>query len=157
MTETRKIKVVRTDSGHREFRELVKKLDAELAVIDGPEHAFYHQFNGIENLNHAVVLYANDLAVAIGAMKQVDAESMEIKRMYTSEAERKKGHAKRVLNALEDWASEIGFNRCILETGKRQKAAVAMYEHQGYRLIPNFGPYQGVENSLCFEKKLTEK
>ncbi len=154
MPETYTSKLIRTDSGNQDFRELVRLLDAELAVMDGPDHAFYNQFNGIDNLNHAVVLFADKKAVACGAMKHADENSMEIKRMYTITAERGKGHASIILLALEQWAKELGYGRCILETGKRQVAALSLYNNKGYKIIQNFGPYSGVDNSVCFEKKL---
>jgi len=42
----------------------------------------------------------------------------------------------------------------MLETGKRQPEAIELYKKSGYKLTPNYGQYAGVENSLCFEKKL---
>ena len=34
------------DNSSLDFQALVTKLDAELAIRDGEDHAFYHQFNG---------------------------------------------------------------------------------------------------------------
>jgi putative acetyltransferase len=59
-----------------------------------------------------------------------------------------------VLSELESWAAELGYPKCVLETGKRQPEAIALYEKQGYQRIPNYGQYIGVENSVCFEKVL---
>jgi hypothetical protein len=42
----------------------------------------------------------------------------------------------------------------VLETGKRQPDAVALYKKCGYKQIPNYGQYIGMENSVCFEKWL---
>jgi len=145
----------RTNSKNPEFIELVTKLDAELGERDGKDHAFYHQFNSIYSLNHAIVLYRDKIPVACGAIKTFDRSSMEIKRMYVPPKERGKGYATKVLVALEKWASELGNSRCILETGKRQPEAIALYEKNGYRRIPNYGQYQGIENSVCFEKNVS--
>jgi hypothetical protein len=41
-----------------------------------------------------------------------------------------------------------------LETGKRQPEAIGLYKKNGYKLIPNYGQYAEVENSVCFEKEL---
>ena len=46
------------------------------------------------------------------------------------------------------------FRRCILETGKKQPEAVALYTKAGYTTIQNYGQYQTVDNSVCFEKVL---
>jgi len=55
---------------------------------------------------------------------------------------------------LEHWAVELGYKKCVLETGKRQPDAIALYTKQGYESIPNYGQYMGMENSVCFEKEL---
>jgi len=39
-----------------------------------------------------------------------------------------------------------------LETGKKQPEAIALYKKNGYKLIPNYGQYAEIENSVCFEK-----
>lgn len=133
---------------------LVKYLDADLAVRDGDEHAFYSQFNKIDRIRHAVVAYDNSTPVGCGAIKEFSPDAMEVKRMFVSPQARNLGVATTVLGELEKWAKELHYKRCILETGKRQPEAIALYEKNGYRLIPNYGQYQGVKNSLCFEKML---
>ena len=148
------VQLLRTDSSNPDFQSLVKKLDAYLAFIDGEETAFYSQYNKIDMLKNAVVLFEDGNALACGAIKKMDENSMEVKRMYTDEASRGKGFAKKVLTELEDWARELGFEFCVLETGKRQPDAIALYEKCGYQKIPNYGQYIGIENSVCFQKPL---
>ncbi|MBB6324776.1 GNAT superfamily N-acetyltransferase [Algoriphagus iocasae] len=148
------IQLLRTDSSNPDFQNLVKKLDAYLAFIDGDETAFYSQYNKIDMLKNAVVLFEDGNAMACGAIKKMDENSMEVKRMYTDEASRGKGFAKKVLTELEEWAKELGFEFCVLETGKRQPDAIALYEKCGYQKIPNYGQYFGIENSVCFQKPL---
>ncbi len=146
--------VKRTDSSNPEFIALVKKLDADLAQRDGEDHSFYSQFNSIENLNQAVLVYDEDELAGCGAMKAFDDNSMEIKRMYTLPAKRGKGIASKVLYELENWARELSYSRCVLETGKRQPEAIALYKKHNYTPIPNYGQYRGIQNSCCFEKIL---
>ena len=43
------MKLLRTNSENQDFIQLVKMLDEYLAYIDGDDHAFYDQFNKIEN------------------------------------------------------------------------------------------------------------
>jgi GNAT superfamily N-acetyltransferase len=148
------MRIIRTDSNDKDFIELVKHLDRELAERDGNEHSFYAQFNKIDMIRHAVVLYEEERPVACGAMKQFDAESMEVKRMYTLPDYRGKGLGSLILEALEGWAAEMDYRRCVLETGKRQPEAIALYKKNGYVIIPNYGQYIGVDNSVCFEKRL---
>jgi GNAT superfamily N-acetyltransferase len=148
------IKIVRTNSDNRHFIELVKSLDADLAERDGNDHSFYNQFNKIDKIKYVIVAYENDKPIGCGAIKEYTSSSMEIKRMYTAPGSRGKGIASKVLSELEQWATELSYENCILETGKRQPEAIGLYEKNGYEPIPNYGPYAGIENSLCFEKKL---
>lgn len=149
------LRIQRTNASNTDFKQLVALLDMELSDIDGEEHAFYHQFNTIDQLDHCLVAYLNDLPIACGAIKPFKKSTMEVKRMYTVKASRGKGLATSLLPALEDWAKELGNEYCVLETGKRQEDAVALYLKNGYEVIPNYGQYEGIENSICFRKTLS--
>ncbi|MEQ9218566.1 MAG: GNAT family N-acetyltransferase [Cyclobacteriaceae bacterium] len=149
------IHLIRTDSTNLGFIKLVRMLDEELAIIDGDDHDFYDQYNGISDIKYAVVAFEDDLPVSCGAIKPIDEKTVEVKRMYTTPAVRGKGVASKVLAELEAWASEMSFTQIILETGKRQKDAVRLYEKNGYSVIANYPPYVGVENSVCFKKVLS--
>ena len=148
------MRFLRTDHTHPGFVQLVRELDQDLARRDGKDNAFYARYNSMEADARAVVAIAEGVPVGCGAIKPVDADAMEVKRMYTLPAWRGKGVASRVLAELEQWARELGMERCILETGLRQPEAIALYESNGYEPIPNYGPYAGVTNSRCFAKVL---
>lgn len=134
--------------------ELVQLLDEDLAIRDGDEHAFYHQFNKIDSLKNVVLLFVEDCAVSCGAFKPYSENSVEIKRMFTLLENRGKGLAAKVLTEIETWANERGFKSAVLETGINQPEAIGLYKKCGYVQIQNFGQYAGVENSVCFEKSL---
>lgn len=148
------INIIRTDSENPDFIRLVKELDADLAKRDGNEHAFYSQFNKVDMIRHVVIAYDNKEPAGCGAIKEFSPETVEVKRMFTLPEMRGKGIASRILNELENWASELRYDKCILETGKRQPEAISLYQRNGYKLIPNYGQYAGVENSVCFEKQI---
>jgi len=149
--------IKRTDSADEHFISLVRLLDADLAERDGADHAFYAQFNKTNLINHVIILLENNMAVACGAIKEFSEDSMEVKRMFTFPDARGKGLASRVLNALEEWAFELGYKNCVLETGKKQPEAINLYKKNGYVLIPNYGQYEGMDNSVCFKKVLIVK
>lgn len=48
------LKLLKTTSKNSDFKSLVSKLDAELAIRDGSDHAFYAQFNKIEKYSPAL-------------------------------------------------------------------------------------------------------
>ncbi len=148
------ITITRVNSKNKNFLKLVKLLDAELALRDGDDHNFYSQFNKVDLMKLIVVAYEDGIALGCGAMKMVDPKTMEIKRMYVIPASRGKGIAIKVLTALENWARELTYEKCILETGKRQPEAIKLYLKSGYNKIPNYGQYTDIENSLCFQKEI---
>lgn len=148
------LRIVRTNSQDPHFLKLVESLDAELAVTDGDDHAFYDQYNKLDAIKYVVLLLEDGNAVSCGVIKHFDAETVEVKRMYTAAASRGKGFAGKVLAELEAWASELGYKGCILETGINQPEAIRLYHKTGYHRISNYGQYAGVEKSFCFEKLL---
>ena len=148
------IKLVRTNSENNDFIDLVKQLDTYLKTVDGDDHDFYNQYNNIDVLKHTIVVYLDNKPVGCGAFKKFDTNSVEIKRMFTLPETRSKGIATKILTEIENWAKELDYNSTILETGKRQVEAVHFYKKNGYKIIPNFGQYATIENSLCFKKEL---
>ena len=54
------IKLIRTNSDNRDFRELVKSLDLELSKVDGEDHSFYSKFNKIDKIRHVILAYENE-------------------------------------------------------------------------------------------------
>lgn len=146
--------IKRTNSEDIDFQNLVVELDRDLAVRDGDEHAFFAQFNSIATIKHTIVIYEGNGAVGCGAIKEYEKGVLEIKRMYVPLEKRGKGIASLILNELEQWANELGYSKCVLETGYKQPEAIRLYEKNNYRVIPNYGQYADVESSICFEKKL---
>jgi GNAT superfamily N-acetyltransferase len=149
------ISLKRTDCHHPDFIKLVALLDADLAIRDGEDHAFYDQFNDIVGIRQAVVAYSGGVPIGCGGIKEFDVHSVEVKRMYVVPEARGKGLAGKVLQELELWTAELGYTHCILETGKRQPEAIALYKKHGYQVIPNYEPYTNVTNSVCFKKSVS--
>ena len=147
------IRVLRTNSTNANFVQLVTKLDAYLKITDGDEHDFYNQFNGIQSLDFVLVIFKNNIAIGCGAIKPSDSNTLEIKRMYVEPDFRGEGIGSRILSELEQWATDLNYSACILETGKRQTEAIALYKKNNYVVTANYGQYIDVENSVCFRKQ----
>ena len=148
------ITVTRTTSNNPDFEKLVIELDAVLAILDGEDHAFYAQFNKSSALKNAIIAYENETAIGIGAYKEYDSQTVEMKRMYTLPEHRGKGIASKILTELELWAKEENYKIAILETGFLQTDAISLYKKLGYVITENYGQYIGVENSICMKKSL---
>jgi len=148
------ITLKRTNSDDIDFKNLVVLLDQDLKIRDGEDHAFYNQFNKTDAIKHVIVFYENDIAVGCGAFRKKKEDTVEIKRMYVHPDHRKKGIASAVLAALEIWAKEVGYVYTILETGKNQPEAINLYQKLNYTIIPNYPPYEKIDNSVCMKKTL---
>jgi putative acetyltransferase len=94
--------------------------------------------------------------VGCGALRRIDENTAEIKRMYVAPAGRRQGIARRVLTELERHAVGFGYRAIRLETGIRQPEAQHLYESLGYQRIAAFGSYVGNPSSVCYEKVIAE-
>jgi GNAT superfamily N-acetyltransferase len=151
------ITVERTDSDNKDFQKLVTLLDDYLDNSDKTAHSICEPFNKIDSIKYAVVVYSANEAVGCGAIREYSPGTMEVKRMFVRENQRKKGIASMILNELECWAKELGFTRCILETGKKLPDAINLYQKKGYSRIANYGQYECLDSSACFEKRFDAK
>lgn len=146
------MKLYRTTSDNPDFKYLTGLFDDYLVDIDGEQKDFFAHYNN-KYLEHVLVVYEDNQAVGCGGFKEYDHETAEIKRMFVHPEHRNKGIASLILNGIEDWAKEIGYPNFILETSPKLKSAIALYEKKGYKYIPNYGQYIGVENSICMKKE----
>jgi GNAT superfamily N-acetyltransferase len=98
-----------------------------------------------------VAAFVDGLPVGSGALREFDRTTAEVRRMYVRPEHRGKhvGHA--ILEHLVASARELGYERLILETGKKQAPAIAFYENYGFRRIEAFGEHVTDETSLCYE------
>lgn len=92
--------------------------------------------------------------VGCGALRRVEPEVAEVKRVYVTPGARGRRIAGRILAELERQAREMGFTTLRLETGTPQPEAIRLYEREGYHRIPSFGKYADDPRTVCFEKKL---
>ena len=155
MTETsHTIKFTRTTSADADFRKMVNALDDDLNQRNGDIQRQYDQYNKIDKINHAMVIYADGIPVGCGCFKPFDSETIEVKRMFVKPELRGRQLAARLLRELEIWALEEGFTGAVLETGVRQVEAQRLYSIAGYSKTENYGQYMGMEDSLCYRKQL---
>ena len=150
------LSIIRTNSENADFRTLVTMLDAELKIRDGEEHDFYSQFNKIDGLGliGVVIAFVDDEPVGCGAFKEHAESVTEIKLMFVRLEVRGQGIAGKILGELETWARALDFEECVLETGFKQPEAIALYKRSGYEVIPNYGQYADVANSVCMRKDI---
>jgi GNAT superfamily N-acetyltransferase len=139
-------------------RALIAQLNAELSGAypePGANHFGLDPQEVAEGRGAFLVVYHQGAAVGCGALRRLDAETGELKRMYVSPAVRGTGLGRRLVGALEAEARALGLRRLVLETGTRQEAALALYRAAGFHPIPLYGEYtRSPETSICLGKEL---
>jgi GNAT superfamily N-acetyltransferase len=89
-----------------------------------------------------------------GAFSRFDAQTAELKRIWTDRAHRCRGYATALLTQLENAIAERGYRRVYLTTGNRQPEAEALYESAGYVRLPEPLPARGPVFPIAFVKML---
>lgn len=148
------LRVVRANAEHKNYKSLVNLLDREIRKRDGTDFEFYSQFNSSVSISEVVLVYVHKLTLGCGTIKKFDGQTAEVKRMFTLPEARGKGVATLILDELKAWAKELGYEKLILETGKKYPEAISLYLKYGFKQTENYGPYAGVDESVCFEKHL---
>lgn len=147
--------LIKTNSSNPDFQLLVKELNAHFAPLNGEKDDFYAQYNQLDAIKHVIIAYnKDDMPIGCGAIRAFSETLMEIKRMYVKPGYRGQGIAASILKTLENWALALGYSETILETLKTEESVVRMYARNGYQIMPNYGQYEGVESSVCMNKKL---
>jgi len=134
----------------REYSGLVSEalcfqgFDQELAALPGDYSA-----------PGGVLLVARDDGDAAGcvALRRLDADSGEMKRMYVRDAYRGSGLGRRLALAVIAEARSRGYRRLLLDTLPKLTTAIALYRDLGFREVPPYlaAPTPG---AVCFELDL---
>lgn len=144
----------RESADSADLRTLAAELDAELLERYGADQAQFTPHNALASLDAVVIARTDASLVGCGAFRRHDAESVEVKRMFVRRTHRGSGAAAGVLAELERWARELGFTRCVLETGVRQPDALRFYAKMGYTRVDAFPPYVGNTLSVCLGRAI---
>jgi GNAT superfamily N-acetyltransferase len=96
----------------------------------------------------------DDRPVTGGGFRRFDAETAELKRIWTDSAHRRRGYAVALLVELEAEIAARGYRRIYLMTGDRQPEAEELYLATGYTRLPGPLPSEGPVFPIAFEKWL---
>lgn len=75
-----------------------------------------------------------------GGVRLLDTTAAEIKRMYVAPAARGHGIGNQILTSLENHAALVGSTAIVLETGRLNHDALALYRRCGYTPRPSYVP-----------------
>ena len=90
-----------------------------------------------------------------GGFKRFDADTAELKRIWTDRENRRRGFATALLAELEAAIAGRGYRRVYLMTGDRQPEAEALYHATGYTRLAQPLPSTGPVFPVVFVKDLS--
>lgn len=132
------LKITTAAANAEHIQNLLEDFDAYLSELFPPEAEYGLAVDELRSPNvRFVFVEQGDAVIGCGALRLAD-DFAEIKRMYVVPDARRRGHARRLLAALEDAARELGYERVRLDTGARQPHARALYEAAGFQPIPDY-------------------
>lgn len=143
-----------TDGNNQDFVRLCAELDQFLNRLVGGEEnrSEYISYNQPDDIHDVIMVYDGTVPVGCAGFKHYDGEQAEVKRVFVCEAYRGHGIAERMMVMLEAAAEEKGYACLILESGELLEAAMRLYRKMGFQIIPNYGQYKDMPESVCMQK-----
>lgn len=150
------MRFIYTHGGNSDFIELCQCLDKFLNELVGGEEnrAEYIPYNQLNDIHDVIIAYDAAIPVGCASFKKYDDECAEVKRVFVKEEYRGKGISRKLMELLESAAREQGYRYLVLESGEPLVAAMELYRKSGYEIIPNYGQYKDMPDSICMKKEL---
>ena len=145
-----------TDGGNPDFVELCHCLDEFLNELVGGEvnRPENNPYNRLDDIQDVIIAYDDAVPVGSASFKKYDDECAEVKCVFVKQEYRGKGISDKLMELLEGAARDQGYRYLVLESGEPLVAAMALYRKIGYEIIPNYGQYKDMPDSICMKKKL---
>lgn len=150
------MRFIYTDGSNKDFIKLCHMLDDFLNALVGGEQnrAQYITYNKLDDIHDVIVVYDGAAPVGCASFKKYDEENAEVKRVFIKDEYRGRGISKTLMSMLEERARNQGYKNLILESGEPLVAAMELYRRLGYKVIPNYGQYKDMPESICMRKEL---
>jgi putative acetyltransferase len=92
-----------------------------------------------------LVCWEAGLALGCVALKRLDDESCEMKRMFVAPTARGRGAGRALADAVLERARDAGYRQMYLDTSVRQNEAIGLYRDLGFEEV---GPYYDVPEAM---------
>ncbi|MDD4901874.1 MAG: GNAT family N-acetyltransferase [Patescibacteria group bacterium] len=131
-----KLRRYRTSDQDTVLRLHVEGLKQTESFLDDPK--YNQDFSNIKEIylnNRGEFLMAmlNDEIIGMGALRKINEQTAEIKRMRVDLKYQRQGIGSTILDRLIDRARELGYEKIILDTNTNQAAARRLYEKYGFK------------------------
>ena len=139
-----------------DFKLLDKMINDEDYERFGEEVLIYVPLNTLEEINDFFIAYENDEPIACGCLKpfKYAPNTVELKRVFVTKPNRRKGIACTIVEHCENKAREIGYETIVLVTGFDTIEPLSLYKKLGYEITDNYGAYVDDSSCLCMIKPL---
>jgi DNA-binding MarR family transcriptional regulator/GNAT superfamily N-acetyltransferase len=131
------------------FAELVAAVPAarpDMFALPDPGADSYRPPRG-----RCLVAWSDDLPVGCVALRPLDGDTAEVKRLWVHASARGQGLARRLMSAIEDEARAMGSTMLKLDTNSALAEAITLYRRTGWADIP---PYTGAPADTWMGKRL---
>lgn len=147
-----------TDLDDEQTRSLIERLNDELAGVatEPGENHFALASDEVTGSNGRMIrARLGGRLVGCGALRRIDANVGELKRMYVDPTVRGNKIGAAILDQLELWATRLDMTEVKLETGPRQLEANGLYQNAGFERCGAWGEYRVTPStSMCYRKLL---
>ncbi len=151
------IKAAKTDKEISEAKKLFAEYFDHLRI----DYEFNEKENDIDNIRQTylssdgalLILYNKKEAIGCGALRKLDKESAELKRMYIKFEYQGLGLSKELLEKLIQKARDMGYKRIYLDTLPAMNTAIHLYQQFGFTETERFNE-NTVEDARFFKLEL---
>lgn len=133
------------DFDDERVKALLKRHLEGMHANSPPGHVFALDWSGLQKPDISFyALWDGEELLGVGALKELDASSGEIKSMRTADSHLRKGVGARILDYMIGEARRRGYTRLSLETGSGPafEPALALYRTRGFQSGGAFGGYE---------------
>lgn len=153
------IEIVRVEAGNYLkqagllFEEYAAALGIDLS-FQNFEEELAHLPNGYAPPDGCLLLAVSENQTAgCVALRKLDDDTCEMKRLYVSSQFRKSGIGKLLAEAVIEEARKLGYEQMRLDTLPSMKQAQALYQSLGFKEIPAYR-FNPIEGTVFMELKL---
>jgi GNAT superfamily N-acetyltransferase len=136
-------------------QDLVERVQLEyVARYGGRDEAVVDPAEFLPPAGLFLVAEVDGAPAGCGAWRALPTGEAEIKRVYVEPAFRRRGLAQLIVAELEDGAARAGHGSVVLNTGKEQPEALALYARLGYTPVTGYGVYACAPGAVFLGKEL---